>query len=338
MADSVSLGDLAAAVSDALRGDRAGLRGALADASRRAQDRVLDAFTPRAEDGTSAAPLPRAQRQPLPQPAPDRDVVIGLTNGRRVRARISPGVARRRDLMSLSRAIAENDRRAFAALDQHRDAILQLERSQEAIALDVAAAATPTTPVVAKPPREPIADVALLATRAQIQNVTNVVNSLQAVAYGQKGRLFATTNLLLAGSQLFWSLLDPMLERAGVLNAASATVMAAVAPLGSLLTGQILLGERQTARFISGLATFDGTNTVAFESLRGQVGEQLWPAFQRRTDVPVTLSVLDAGVRFAASFAAQVVGGTVRLSFEDRAIALPVTRVAWMVDTGAGVG
>jgi hypothetical protein len=190
------------------------------------------------------------------------------------------------------------------------------------------------------------ADVKLLAARAQIQNVTSVVNSLQMTAYGQKGRLLATNNLLLAGNQLFWSLLDPLLQRAGVLNAASATVMAAVAPLGSLLTGQILLAERQIERFATGIATFDGTNRVAVESLRDRIGEQRWPAFRRRTDVPITLTVMGDDPLVALLFQAEVAEGEVRITVREFPATgeglekrpLPQARVAWMVDTGADVG
>ncbi len=85
----------------------------------------------------------------------------------------------------------------------------------------------------------------MLAARMQIQNVTNVINSVQAAAYGQRGRLLATNNLLLAASQLFWNLLDPLLQQAGVLDAVSATALAALAPIGTLMSGEILLGERQ---------------------------------------------------------------------------------------------
>ncbi|MEO8078744.1 MAG: hypothetical protein ABI818_20635, partial [Acidobacteriota bacterium] len=156
-----------------------------------------------------------------------------------------------------------------------------------------------------------------LATRMQIQNVTNVVNSVQAAAYGQKGRLLATNNLLLAGNQLFWTLLDPVLQRVGALDAASATVVAALAPLGSLLTGGVLLADRQTVRFISGTATFDNTHREFRESLRDQVGERLWPAFRRRTDVPVNLTILEDSQESAFLLQAQVDQGSVLIRIAD---------------------
>src|SRR5262249_40452174 len=177
------------------------------------------------------------------------------------------------------------------------------------------------------------------AFRAQVKEVTNVVNTVQATAFGQRGSVFATNNLLLAGNQLFWTFLDPVLQRVGVLDATSATVVAALAPLGTLATGQILLADRQHVRFISGVAVFDGTNVLVVESLRGKVSEQLFPEFQKRTDVPITTQLLDPPSNLA-SFSAAVVNGSVRIRIvvADVEGALPKIRIAWTVDTGEDVG
>ena len=176
------------------------------------------------------------------------------------------------------------------------------------------------------------------AFRAQIKEVTNVVNTVQATAFGQRGSVFATNNLLLAGNQLFWSFLDPVLQRVGVLDATGATIVAALAPLGTLVTGQILLGDRQHVRFITGVAVFDGTNVLVVESLRGKVSEQLFPEFQNRTDVPITTQLLDPPSNLA-SFSAEVVNGSVRVRIvvADVEGALPKIRIAWTVDTGEDV-
>src|SRR5207249_770977 len=139
----------------------------------------------------------------------------------------------------------------FSGLERHvRDVATQAEPF-------IATASAKGSP--ARPPRDvypgrqlrQVREVQALATRAQIQNVTNIVNSVQAAAYGQKGSVLATNNLLLAGNQLLWSLIDPVLQRAGVVNATSGTVLAAMAPLGSLLTGQLVFADRQHVRFIS---------------------------------------------------------------------------------------
>jgi len=178
-----------------------------------------------------------------------------------------------------------------------------------------------------------------MAVRAQVQNVSNVVNSVQAAAFGQKGSVFATNNLLLAGNQLFWTLLDPVLQRVGVLDAGTASIVAALSPLGTLLTGQILLADRQHVRFVTGVATFDGTSVSFVESLRGQISEQLFPEFQKRTDVPITTQVLDPAPNLRTVFAA-VVNGSVRIVIFVRDVEsdLPKVRVAWTVDAGSDIG
>lgn len=399
MRESAPIGNLAAAVSDALRGEPPTLRGVVAAARQRAEGRVLDALGPRVEAGSAPPLLASARARTMPHPGPDREVVIRLRDGRRLRAMISPAIARRRDLSAVARASAENNRRAFAALGGHHSAIQRLARSQQELAGKVAAmqeqtdraviglveglaglqrtvgqnttqtiaALTPPSgrasdvsplgevrPVRQRPetPRlrgvakmRPVASANVVAVRAQIQNVTNIVNSLQAVAYGQKGRLLAPNNLILAGNQLFWSLVDPVLQGVGVLNAASATVVAAVAPLGNLLTGQILLADRQTVRFISGVGTLNSANETVVVSLRDQVGERLWPTFRQRTDVPVTVTVFGDTLGFARlGIVAEIDQGDVRIrlrgvprTLTDVPFSTPL-RVAWIVDTGADVG
>ncbi|MEP6918027.1 MAG: hypothetical protein ABJC89_20435, partial [Acidobacteriota bacterium] len=126
------------AVADALHGDRTGLRAIVAGARERAQDRALDSITSRRQQGTSE-PIPAPAAYPTPRAAADRSVQLRLPNGRRLRAMLSPGIARRGDLSAVARASAENDRRAFVALRRHRSAINGLARSQEALSRNVAA-------------------------------------------------------------------------------------------------------------------------------------------------------------------------------------------------------
>jgi hypothetical protein len=180
-----------------------------------------------------------------------------------------------------------------------------------------------------------------LALNARIQSVTNVVNSTQSAAFGQRGSVFATNNLVLAGNQLFWTFLDPFLRSAGIVEGVSPGVFAILAPLGSLLTGQLALGDQQHERFISGIAVFDGTNTVAIESLRAKIASGLWAEFQRRTTIPVTAVPLDpAAVAIRAEVRRGVLVVTIltpRFTALDKS-PFPTVRVAWMVDTGADVG
>jgi hypothetical protein len=380
------MGDLATAVSDVLRGDRATtLRDMAAAAERRVRDRIRDGAAP--PDQHSLAPIPAVVPHPMPRPGSARTVDLRLANGSRIRAVISPAVARRGDLAAVARASSTNDRRAFAALRRHRTAIVRLNRSNAELADKVNALQTQADVTLAgmvtglaglerrvrsvapariaaapqpgpspsgatrggRPVRrvrdtrqlrlQRVQDLRAQAVRARVKDVTSVVNTVQATAFGQRGSVFATNNLLLAGNQLFWTFADPVLQRVGVLDATSATIVAALAPLGTLLTGELLLADRQHVRFVSGVAVFDGTNVLVVESLRGKVSEQLFPEFQRRTDVPITTNVLGPAPNLR-TLIAEVVNGSVRIRIlvADLEGALPAIRIAWTVDTGEDVG
>jgi hypothetical protein len=184
-----------------------------------------------------------------------------------------------------------------------------------------------------------VRQVQTLATRAQIQNVTNVVNSVQMAAFGERGNVFAPNNLILAGNQLFWSLLEPVLQRFGALDAATASVVAALAPLGTLVTGQLALADQQHVRFISDVALFDAATDEVSISLRGRVAEGLWPEFRNRTDVPV-IATVQGSVSAFLTVDAFVEQGTLRIRLPNkRALSPPEpARVAWTVDTGVASG
>jgi hypothetical protein len=173
--------------------------------------------------------------------------------------------------------------------------------------------------------------------------VTAVVSSTQAAAYGERGSLLATNNLLLAGNQLFWILIDPLLRSLGISGGASPSFLTWLAPLGTLATGHLVLGNRQHVRFISGVAAFEGKTPVVLEPLRSRIADGLWPEFRRRTDVPVTVTWLDPIL--GADLLAVVREGVLAIvivRYDDHSLAHPVpfpaTRVAWMVDTGVDVG
>jgi hypothetical protein len=389
MSEPQAVGDLVAAVADALRGDRGSLSRIVDNAKERTRERLLDALAPAAPDPKRPVPGPAPAARSMPRPAPDREIEIRLRSGRRLRARIAPAVARRQDLVAVARVSADNTRRAFDTLRRHRGAIAGLKQSNEDLAkkvstleqrgdlelvgllqgfaslqrqvrdvgartqaIAVAAGVPAPTRPMEPPPRQPsgprqqlgeMRELQRLALRSQIQSATTVVNTVQAAAYGERGSIFATNNLLLAGNQLFWSLLDPVLERAGVLNAASATIFAALAPIGTLLTGEVLLGDRQHVRFISGVTTVPTNGDVVSESLRGRVAEGAWPAFRDRTDVPVTAAVTDPPGFSASNVLIRVSQGAVEIAVPPSPVTgiafirvVPSIRVAWTVDTGAG--
>ena len=179
----------------------------------------------------------------------------------------------------------------------------------------------------------------------RFQQVTGVVGNIQAAAFGDSGSFFTRNNLLLAGNQLFWIFLDPMLRRFGVISGTAPSIVSWLAPVGSLVTGQLALADQQHERFVSGVTSVI-PGRVSLEGLRDRIADGLFETFQRRTNVPVTAAVLD-NARFIA--AADVRQGMLRVSVtaivvQDAAppsIALPAgqgVRVAWVIDTGVGNG
>ena len=53
---------------------------------------------------------------------------------------------------------------------------------------------------------------------ARIQQVAGVIGNVQAAAFGDAGSIFTRNNLFLAGNQLFWIFLDPVLRRLGMIE------------------------------------------------------------------------------------------------------------------------
>jgi hypothetical protein len=295
-------------------------------------------------------------------------VEIRLPKGRRLRATLTPAPARRSDLAAVGRVSAANDRHAAAAIQRQGEALESLKQSHEELARKVDALQAQADQALIRllqgldgfeqrlkavraRNREVLAnsraartlaerqgrELKSLAVEGRIQQVTSVVNSTQAAAYGQRGSVLATNNLILAGNQLFWTFLDPLLRSFGGSGGASPSLLTWLAPLGTLATGHLALGNRQHVRFLSGVATFDGTTPLAFEPLRSRIADGLWPEFQRRTDVPVTTAPLEhlADVRVAAAVTQGVL--VVALIPIDH-VPIPIGRVAWMVDTGVDVG
>jgi hypothetical protein len=221
---------------------------------------------------------------------------------------------------------------------QQRDAIEELRRSQEELARKVAALEDRSALAV-KGLLDNLRGLKSQALGSSVQQVNSVVNSTQAAAYGQRGSVFATNNLLLAGNQLLWTIMDPLLRAVGVSPSAAGTV-AVLAPVGSLITGHIALGNRQHVRFITGVANFPRRQDVlVVESLRNRVADSFWPAFQQRRDVPVAvvrLPPVDGGDGDGFISEARVRNGVliIRVDKDDD----PAMRVAWTIDLGPDIG
>jgi hypothetical protein len=171
-------------------------------------------------------------------------------------------------------------------------------------------------------------------TALYAQQANSVVNSMQAAAYGSRGDVLATNNLLIAGNQLLWTFIDPLLRVLGVTSGPLPAAVTMLSPVGSLLTGYVALGNRQHVRFISGIATFRGRRNVVFDTLRDRIADSLWPEFQQRTNVPVT--VVPVGNVRVFIVSAAVRDGVLRIEVEKRGS--ETVQIAWMVDTGADVG
>jgi hypothetical protein len=328
-------------------------------------------------DASGAEPTtirPASTPRSAPRPEADWPVEIRLPNGRRVRATLSPPVARRHDLAELSRVVAANDKNAFDASEQQAQTLERLERSHRALTKKLVALQERADQALISlaqglsKVKEQAATIAVqdkvirqervalnmrtrrqqqslraMATTAQVNQVTAVVNSTQAAAYGERGSVFATNNLLLAGNQLFWMFLNPALRSMGVLGA-EPNVLTFLTPVGSLVTGHVVLGNRQHERFISGFANFDGTSNSVKVPLKDRLASDFFKEFRKRKNVLVTVttveglsgrtpvgSVVDGELRITANFGFDVTGAISSTTFARG-------RVAWIVDTGSDVG
>lgn len=346
--------------------------GARERARERARDAARRAAGERSSPARTAAPSPqsRVSALPIPEPAKEGPVAVRLPSGRRVNAVLSPGVARRSDLAAIARASADNHRRAFGALRAQGAAIDGLKRSQQQLAEkisqlekradDAVLALTQTVTQSSRQLKDLAAEgqkalakagtaattaVQTLAVTQQAQNLTNVIGTAQATAYGERGSVLAPNNLLLTGNQLLWTFLAPMSVALGA-SAGTATVLSLLSPLGSLLTGFAAVGsrvpEREPERFISDIAVFDVGKLDYTESLSGRMDNDAFEKFRKRTNVPVTVNSVDPIAPDQAS--AEVRDGVLHINvvsfggiFRGRGPQARY-RIAWMVDTGASNG
>lgn len=343
MFNRLTADELLAAASDAFRGDRASAHSVLAGLRERAGQRAREIGSPVTRPSMVSRPTPA--RRPLQAPAPPRPMTARV-DGYTAAVSLRPAAARHDDLEVLRRAVADNERVAFEELAHHGAVIERLERETAALAARVDAIDQRTDQALSgvveglgQFKREigragATADVAALKRAAQLQQVQGVVSSVQSAAYGEQGAVLTRNNLALAANQLAWMYAGPALQRLGLVTATQAQLLAAVAPLGSLVTGGLTLGRRQHVRFISGVATFDGTGTPVIESLQPRIADAAFPDFARRTDIPVTATTLNGrpfpGTAVVRNGILVLVPFSTEVDFEGR--------VAWMVDTGANSG
>jgi hypothetical protein len=238
-----------------------------------------------------------------------------------------------------------NDQRHTAVIERQRDDLERLQRSHEELTRKVEALEKRSKSLLGvldnlkDLPRQQ-QELQWHLEAARVQQVAGVIGNVQAAAFGQPGSIFAPDNLLLAGNQLFWMFLDPMLRRFGVIRTSGPSVVSWLAPVGSVVTGQLVLANRQHVRFISDVTRVTPGGSTE-ELLRPRIADGYWEEFQRRTDVLATAVVLDRPTRRAS---AVVRGGVLRVfvvsggasdAVLTSGVKAPV-RVAWMVDTATG--
>jgi hypothetical protein len=367
MADPFAPDSLTTVINEARQRARERAREAARDAARR----EIGALASPARRAAASSP-PRAAALPIPEPAKEGPVALRLPNGRRVNAVLSPGVARRSDLAAIARVSADNNRRTFGALQAQSAAVDGLKRSQEQLvekvaqlekrADDAVLALTQTFSQSSRQLKELAAQgqkaltragtaattaVQTLAVTQQAQNLTSVIGTAQAAAYGERGSVLAPNNLLLTGNQLLWTFLAPASVALGA-SASTAMVLALLAPIGSLVTGFAAVGrhvsERKPERFISDIAVFDVGTLDYTESLRSRMDDDAFETFRKRTNVPVTVNSVDPIAPDQVS--AEVRDGVLHINVVSfgaifSAIGRPPRpryRIAWMVDTGASNG
>jgi hypothetical protein len=167
------------------------------------------------------------------------------------------------------------------------------------------------------------------------------VTSAQVAAFGEKGNLFATSNLLLAGNQLLWSFIDPLLRFLGIDFGMSPSPIAWLAPLGSMGFGAVTAGRFQHVRFLADVTPIPAGIVEQRVPLLPRIAPADRDHFASRTDVLVTARTLnldlDKTTLGTATFTeASVENGTLVLTL-NHSLGSPV-RVAWLVDTGLGGG
>ena len=322
MADRLTTDELLAAASDAFRGDRASARSLLAGVRERAGERAREALDRRLGD-VASRPMPALRSSPP---------------------------ARRDDVERLRRTSAANERALLDEIGYQRKVNARLERENAELSARVAAIEERTDQTLMgvveglgqfkkQVGTVGASEVAALAQAAQLQQVSGVVASVQSAAYGERGSVLSSNNLLLAGNQLAWMFAGPALQQLGIMSGSTARLIASLAPLGTLITGGLTLGRTQHVRFISGVSTFSATQTTAIESLRHRIAEADWEEFSQRTDVPVSVTTITGGGQFRGTAVVENGVLVIRLPLPRDMFPLGTSgSVAWMVDTGADGG
>jgi hypothetical protein len=310
--------------------------------------------------------VPEALSTRPPKPMPS--VEMQLASGRRVRVRMSE-VAARGDLEAVARTADQNAHRHSATLTQHARALdalrredLDLDRRLKAVQaqadLALLAALRGSSGLLEKlsetvqrveaqeQTSRALQDrVKFQGQLARTDRVRAAVSTMQGAAYGERGNVFATNNLLLGGSELLWGSIDTILRRFGLWSDPSPVPLTWVGPLIGLVVGHFTVGQQQFERFISGQLTLeplsdDDADVRRFGytgavDLRPHVAPGYWDEFRKKPAVPATAQVVDAGA-FGIAIA-WVEFGTLQI-LALSAPAKAQLEITWTVDVEASGG
>ncbi len=339
---------------------------ALREAAEAAKQRLqAPARTSRAVRPALTARVLPVLQTPAPARTPVRALRMLLASGRSVSVRL-PGVATHADLQAVALVAQQNARRQSHALRLHARAVDALSRDQRTLEDRFEALQAQTDLALLAALRAPLADrvseaLERLAAQerstrqlqaglrrerrfqgqlARGQQVREAVSSMQVAAYGRSGNVFATSNLLLGGSELLWSSIDTLLRRAGWWTKPEAVPLTWLGPLLGLAAGHFTLGQQQYERFVSGdllLETPGGIDTggLVFTGevdLKAHVAKGYWQEFRRRPSVKATARVSDPeAVGIAIAW---VEFGTLFVLAASSPKASGQLEVEWTVDVG----
>lgn len=362
-ADPAPKNEIMRAVTNAVRGNRSEIADLFARARERIKERARAGLGRALPPPNGKAPIAGA---PLEDPTPYPTI---------------PDRPSRPDLVAVQRTAAANERRAFAAIQQNSRAIdrlatcqrelgrtlaemqakgdlallegiceglSRLERRVQALETSMARGGNGGASRALQETRALRSELKAQIRATQIGKLNDVAASMQSSAFGTKGSVFATNNVLLALNQLLWGFGGDALRGLGVLGPGQSTAAAWLSPLASLAVSQVTLGGRQHERFISGIATrFDDTDpfteggavdAIAVVDLEPYIGPSVWPDFRKRTDVPVLLTQLDPPSVMPA-VQAVVSRGVLTITVKSLSQNVkPRPRVAWMIDTEESSG
>jgi hypothetical protein len=358
-ADPAPKNEIMRAVANAVRGNRSEIADWFARARERIKERARAGLgralpPPNGKAPIVGAPLQDPTPYPTIPPKPSRPDLVGVqrtaaANERRAFAAIQQN-SRAIDRLAtcqreLGRTLAEMQAKGdLALLEGICDGLSRLERRVQALETQMARGGNGSASRALQETKALRSELKTQLRAARIDKLNEVVASMQSSAFGAKGSVFATNNVLLAVNQLLWGFGGDALRKLGVLAEGQSTAAAWLSPLASLAVSQVALGNRQHERFVSGIATdFDDVNdddavlsSLSTISLESHIGSSLWPEFSRRTDVPVVVTVLfptDGTVR-AQAF---IVRGVLNINLRG-ALKRDSPRVAWVVDTEESSG